>query len=166
MSQEQIDPAAPEVVECPLATEPLVRSGLIIALVLGYGLYSIYELAVGKYDRATQATYWYFTVACAVLLTPAGLVVVGLLIRRLRRRLVADSEGIGYVGREKIGWADVTKLVIGGKGLVDLHYQADGQEEVLTLDSYYLKHYDALMAIVDARTEGKPVEDVKKKKGA
>lgn len=166
MNQEQIAPGAPDSVECGLATEALIRSGLIVAMVLGFGVWSIYHLAIDKYDRAAEPVNWYFTLGCAVVLTPLGVVLAGLLVRRLRRRLVADNEGIGYVGREKVGWDRITKLVIRGKGLVDLHYQTDGAEQVLTLDSYYLKDYDTLMTLVDARTEGKPVEDVQKKKKA
>jgi hypothetical protein len=138
--------------------------GIAVALVLGFGLYSVYELATGEYDRAAQVESWYFTVACAAVLTPVGLVLLVMLIGRSRRRLVADGEGIGYAGRRKVGWEEITRLVIRGKGLVDVHYGGGDREGVLTLDSYYLKSYDALMAFVDARTEGRPVEDAQKKK--
>ncbi|NLF32750.1 MAG: hypothetical protein GX591_17895 [Planctomycetes bacterium] len=164
MSQEQTASSAPASVECGFAGEPAIRWAVPTALALGFGIYSIYEWATGKFDRAVQPTTWYFTVGCALLLPPVGLALLGVLVVRLRRRLVADGEGIGYAGRQKVGWDQVTRLVLRGKGLVDLHYQADGRDEVMTLDSYYLKNYDALMALVDARTEGKPVEDARKAK--
>jgi len=161
MSDQESAAAADERVECGAGLERIIRWLVVVGLCLGFGIYSIWELYTGEQTVEKSASNYWFTVACAVILTPLGLVLLGIVGFMARRRLVADAEGLGYVGAEKVGWDQVTKLVARGKGLMDVHYTDEGEEDVLELDSYKLKGFDRLVQFIESKTEGKPVEQAK-----
>jgi len=145
---------------------------IVAIMLIGFGAYCAYDAFLAtengeaKYSPEKNAANYYFNVVCGVVLPPAGMVplIWGLLM--LRRKFIADQEGLGYVGKPKVAWSRVNKLVERGAGQLDVfHDAADGQEAgVLQIDSWKLKHFAELIALIDAKTPNVPVEKAKKGK--
>lgn len=150
---------APGRVECPAAREPAVRKIILAAIFLGFGLWCFSDRAKyprpapGEWDVANLnkvAGYILNNWGPAVMV-PAGLLILAWTAWGLRRRLVADEDGIGYVGATKIAWRDVQRLDaarLQSKGVLALHY---GDGRVLVLDSFYLSNFRDLVAFVERR---------------
>jgi len=71
-------------------------------------------------------------------------------IRFLLRRLVADAEGIGYVGGTKVRWSDVTELdasILKSKQILCLRH---GGGRKFVLDAWKLENFRDLVAVVEA----------------
>jgi hypothetical protein len=150
------EPAPPpsQRVECPASREPAVKRVILAALFLGFGIWCLLDR--GKYAAPDDwsmkningvAGYvlnnwapWVMLPLGTALLLWAGL--------GLRKRLEADEEGIGYVGRERIAWSEVDKLDgsrLQSKGVVAVH----AGSRRLVLDSYYLSNFHELMTLVE-----------------
>jgi len=151
--------AAPERVLCPAAKEPAVKRFIIAAIFVGFGMYCYTDWGNPKYRKPESWSFKNINPVAGHLLTyygpfvliPAGLVVAGWAALRLRRQLLADGEGIGYAGSEKVRWEKITKLDasrLASKGVVVLHY---GQDGVLKLDSYFLQNFRDLVALVERK---------------
>ncbi|OPZ92512.1 MAG: hypothetical protein BWY73_00766 [candidate division TA06 bacterium ADurb.Bin417] len=149
----------PRTVECRPARDPAVRLGILTALLLGFGLYCIHDaFLTDKYPYVPAGQdinafgAWAFNFFGSFAFTAGGVVVLGFLGRYLRRRLVADAEGIGYAGSEKVAWSDIARLdasELKTKGILRLHY---GPDKVLTLDSWKLQNFRDLVVVVESRT--------------
>jgi hypothetical protein len=150
-------------VVCPAAKDPAVRSFIFAAITLSLGLYCFYDHYVaGKYqltdkDNINVVVTYSFNHYGPFLLVPLGLVILVKGIGQLRRVLVADDAGFGYVGKRKIPWSAVTGLDKSkfDKGLLGLHY-ADGENKgKFMLDNLALRNYRALIALVDQKVSAK-----------
>jgi hypothetical protein len=151
--------SAPQHVECPAAKDPAVRLFILAAMLLGFGVYSLYDLHMTDQYPYVPASEdlnafgrWAFNALGAYVLFPLGFIplIWGLVF--LRRKLVADQEGIGYVGRQRICWGDVRELDAGrlkDKGVLVLHY-SDGK---LVLDSWKLQNFRELVTLVESKVE-------------
>lgn len=151
MEENITSPASPTRVDCPPARDPAVRTFILAAMLVGFGLWC-------WSDRRETPTNWSdFNKVAAYLmnnygpfvLLPLGMFFAAKGIVMLRRRLVADAEGIGYVGRETIRWADVTAVdasQLASKGILWLEHKGGK----LTLDGWHLQNFKALVAFVEA----------------
>lgn len=157
MTETDSLPQAPQRVRCPAARDPAVRLFILAAMLIGFGAWCFLEGVVwGKYpyrpigeDINAWAKY-VLNVYGGFVLIPLGLVAAIWGIAFLRRTLVADEEGIGYEGKQRIPWAQVTRLDasrLKDKGLLELHHD-DG---TLTLDSWKLQNFQELVRLVEAR---------------
>jgi len=155
MTQTQTD--APQRVECPAGKDPAVRLFIIVAMLLGFGLYALYDLYftqeypfASPFDNIQTFGRWASNAFGAYICTPASIVLAILGLRYIRRVLVADESGIGYAGKpeNKIPWDKVTSMdasQLKPKGILVLHA---GQRK-LKLDSWKLQNFRELMAVVD-----------------
>ena len=153
-------PAPPTRVECLASREPAVRRTILAVLFLGIGLWCYSDRNNPKYQwpsdwgNLNQVLGYVLNHWLPYLLVPAGALTLIWMLVQLRKRLVADEEGVGYVGRPGIAWSEVDSLDasrLESKGIVVLH--AGGRRMVL--DSYYLTNFRELMALVDRHV---PVE--------
>lgn len=147
---------APQRVECPANKEPSVRMFIVAAMCLGYGAYALYEILSGARQPGNE---WYgFTLWSGLIAPVVGLVPLVWGVLMLRRRFVADAEGLGYVGDRKVPWSAIAKLVLRGKGLFDVHYQADGETGVFKLDEYKLQNFAELVRLIETNASSAPTE--------
>jgi len=160
MTGQDNPPNVPSEVQCPATKDPAVRWFIFTAMLLGFGLWCVYDhYYMGKYylptDREVtindQAKYWFNHYGPFVLI-PAGVVCLGVGVVSLRRKLHADQDGIGYVGKEKIPWEafsgmDSSKLA--DKGILTLFY-GEGDKR-LVLDSWKLQNFRELIRLVEAK---------------
>ena len=151
---------ATEVV-CNTAKDPVVRLFIVAAMCLGFGLWCFTDLA--HYPKPVEPfamkhinewSGYLFNAIGAYVLTPVGLIVLVYTFLFMKRRLVADAEGIGYAGKEKIRWEqvddlDATKLK--DKGILVVH----AGDRALKLDAWKLKNFKELVAFVESQV---PVE--------
>jgi hypothetical protein len=147
-------------VQCAASRDRTVRQCIAAALLAAFGIWCLMDRRSGRYDYPavpfstdTINTYagWAFNFFGSFLFPLAG---VTMLLRAaicLRKRVVADEEGIGYAGKGKLNWTDIIELDarrLADKGILHLRY---GQGNKLTLDSWKLdKHtFRDLVAFVE-----------------
>lgn len=152
--RQQVAPAGR--VECPAAKDPAVRLFIGAAMALAFGLWMAYDAYVAKkypypepynindFSKHVLNHYGPF------VFVPLGLALAIWGIVTMRRVLVADGEGIGYRGKDKLVWGDITSVdasKLKGKGILVL--QA-GPVASVVLDSWKLLNFRELVAFVEA----------------
>lgn len=153
-----------ERVECSATKEPAIRVLLMAVMALAFGAYCYYDAYVNqKYIQQASESSMMFNKVCSWVLPPIGLFLLGRVVWMLRRKFVADNEGLGWVGQDKVAWSSVKALVVKGKELFDVHYSADGQDGVLHLDSWKMKNFVPLVKLIESKTPGIKTEVVKQK---
>jgi len=150
----------PSRVECPAARDPAVRMFIFAFILIGFGVWCFYDAYVlGRYgltdnmDVNAWAGFLLNRVG-GIALPLVGLIPLAIGIAQLRRSLVADAEGIGYVGKAKIPWSAVRALgseQLASKGVLQLRYDAGGQEKVLTLDGWKLQNFRDLVLLLESK---------------
>ncbi len=138
-------------------TEPAVRSFIIAVLLLGFGAWCWFDKSNYPPPEA-WTTEFINDIATYTMnhwgpfvFVPVGAVFLALGIRHLTRKMVADSEGLGYSGGEKILWSNVTAIdasALKEKGLLKLTYNKGKR---LILDSYKLQNFRELVGFVERR---------------
>ena len=151
---------SPTKAECSATKEPAVRLFIVAGILIGFGLWCAFDVHVKKkYEWKEDAntsevfSYW-FNHAGTFVFPLLGLIPLGLAAVSLRRKLSADDEGIGYVGKEKIPWSAVRSLdasKLADKGIIRLHYEAGGKEKTLKLCSWKLQNFRLLVQIVEKK---------------
>jgi len=146
----------PERLEARSTKDPAVRLFIFAAMLLGFGIWLFIDGHVLKkypyqpFSESINAwSKWALNYLGPFLLVPAGLVVLIRAVAFLRRKLVADKEGIGYAGKEKIPWEQITELdasLLKSKGVLHVHW---GKDRKLTLDSWKLEGFRDLVAFVE-----------------
>ena len=150
----------PTEVLCPASKDPAIRWLIFAAMLLGFGLWCAYDYYyVGDHHLPTdhpitindKANYWFNAYGPFVLI-PAGVFCLGVAVVSLRRKLHADQEGIGYVGKEKIPWeafSGMDSSRLADKGILKLFYGEGGDR--LVLDSWKLRNFRELVRLVEAK---------------
>ena len=142
-------------VVCPAAKDPAIRLFIVAGMLMGFavwcfrdgiglrrptdwGLSNINDVA--KYVMNVYGPYVFF---------PFGLALLVWALLFLRRRLVADSETIGFQGGPRIPWSAVETLdatELKSKGVLYLEH---GKGERLTLDSWKLQNFRELVILIE-----------------
>jgi len=148
----------PERIVAPAAKDPVVRYFILAAMLLGFAGWLVYDGYIAKKYKYTSLSWdtvndwfeWAMNCIGPFVLLPCGLLVLIRAVLFAKRKLVADAEGIGYEGKERILWShintvDATKLK--SKGYLYLHY-GDGKK--LTLDEWKLQRFRDLAAFVES----------------
>ncbi len=154
MNQTDEQPTGNQV-KCQPSKDPAVRLFILAAMLIGFGIYCFVDAYIlDKYpykplDEDLSAwCNWALNHFGAFVFTAMGLVPFIWGIAFLRKRLVADEEGIGYEGKQKIEWGRIEQLdasQLKAKGILYLHY--DGRK--LKLDSWKLRNFRELVAWVE-----------------
>ena len=149
--------ALPPSVRCPAASEPSVRLFIVAGVLLVVAFWCFMDRH--KYPRPPAWTAEHFGAAAGhilnnygpILFAPLGVLLIVLGIRSRKRVLIADADGIGYVGKPTAPWSDVTGLDasrLEKDQVLDLLLASGGK---LRLDSYKLANFRALVAFVEAK---------------
>jgi hypothetical protein len=151
MSEEQKSPAQ---VECPAANDPGIRMFIVAAMFIGFAIWCFMDPNKDKpqeWDIAHQKEVARYVTNAIMpfVLAPIGVVLIVWGLVFMGRRLIADEEGLGYAGKQKIRWNDFKRMDASKlkKGLLYLYYGPD--EKKLTLDSWKLKNYKTLIEFVE-----------------
>ena len=147
-------------VVCPANKEPGVRWMIFACFLLIGGAYCFVDHFIrGKYQYPEPFDWnaylsYLFNRYGAIIFPLAAVILIIRAVIGMRRKLIADEEGIGYAGKEKIRWdafksLDASKLK--SKGILKLRYDANGQEKVLTLDSWKLQNFRSLVELVEKK---------------
>ncbi len=144
-------------VECKATKDTAVRMFIGAAMFIGVGVWCYLDRE--NFPRPEAWDMEHLNEAVKHLLNhygphiflPPALLLIVLAIRSLTRRLIADEEGIGYAGKAKVPWSEITALdasVLQSKQILYLHH---GQDKKLTLDGYKLKNFRDLVAFIEER---------------
>ena len=145
-----------EEVRCRARKDPAVRLFIFAGMLLGLGLWFLYDGYVAKKyphkpfsENINQWFTWAINCIGPFILIPVGLVFLVWGIVILRRVLVADADGIGYVGKQKLAWSDVGSVdasQLKAKQILILEYGDAGR---MKLDSWKLDNYQKLVALIE-----------------
>jgi hypothetical protein len=140
-------------IEAPSSSDPFIRKMIIALVVLGFGIYTIidhYFLGNFKDDPDFNLHMKFlFNHYIPYLLVPMGLAILVLAMILRSRRLQADGNGIGYAGKPRIAWNEITKVdatLLAEKGLLTIFY---GQGKKWKLDSYNFRNFKAVVAFLE-----------------
>lgn len=154
----QGNPQTPAQVTCPAARDPSVRKFAVAGLLIAFGIWCLRDgYFVTKKDEGVdelnKKAFLMFNRSAGIALPPIGLVFLVWGLRDMRRVLVTDDDGIGYVGKKRIAWSEVTALdaTDAAKGLIRLNYRQDGQEKTLVLDRLRLRNFRELAQLLENR---------------
>jgi hypothetical protein len=154
----------PDRVECPAAMDPAVRLFIVAAMLLGFAAWCYVEKekypapAAWDWSHVNEAGNYVLNNFGPYVFGPVGLVFLAWGVVFLRRRLIADQEGIGYVGQRKVPWDRITKLDAGmlkNKGILSVHCS---EQDKLVLDSWKLKNFRDLVAFVESHVKPELLE--------
>jgi hypothetical protein len=161
MSEQTESQEPPREVECRAAKDPAVRLFILAAILIGWGVYCYVDHYVrGKYPypgKGGDPNDWAGYIHNAYgpfLFIPVGVFLALWSGVFLRRKLRADGEGIGYLGREKILWSDVTSLDsarLADKGILYLHHKGPGGPKRLKLDRWKLQNFRELVRLLETK---------------
>ena len=157
-SQQQPQPKAPEKVECRSTKDPAIRIFIITGMFLGFGSWCFleahilkkYEYAPLSWENLNKWSSWVLNYCGPFIFIPVGVIFLILGILFIRRRLVADQEGIGYAGKTKLKWVDISQLDakrLKSKGIVALNHEGGK----LVLDSYKLTDFKNLLKLIEQK---------------
>jgi len=142
---------------CPSKSEPFVRLFIIGGLLIVIGIWCFVDR--GKYGPPTAWDFPHLNEVAGYLLNHYGLYVLGPLGalciywgQRVRNRLlVADDDGIGYVGKEQVPWSEVARLdasLLKEKQVLRL-VLTSGKK--MSLDGWKLANFRELVAFLEKK---------------
>lgn len=154
----EISEKHPEKVECRSTKDPAIRLFIVAIMFLGFGLWCFFEAHIlGKYPYAPLSAEninkwfsWMLNYWGPFVFIPAGVAFLIFGILFVRRRLVADADGIGYIGKMRLQWCDVSQLDIKrlkSKGIITLNHEGGK----LVLDSYKLTNFKNLLKLIEQK---------------
>lgn len=155
-------------VECTATKDMAVRMFIVAAMCIGWSVWCYFDKENFPPPEAWDMEHFNKAAGYVVnhfsphVFIPLALILIAFGIRSARRRLIADEEGIGYVGKAKVPWSEITALdasVLKSKQILTLHHSRDKK---LKLDGYNLKNFRDLVAFVEQRVP----EAVKREAGA
>lgn len=152
---EPAGPAGPARVECPPTKEPAVRWFIFAAMMIAVAIWCYSDRRerpeVWDFKHFNDAASYVLNNWGPVLFAPLGLIAAAMGVRYLRRKLIADEEGIGYAGKDKVAWGQVEELdasLLGEKGILTLRF---GQGRSLKLDSWKLQNFRELVSLMEKK---------------
>lgn len=158
MTDEANSQEIPASVECPAAKDPAVRMFILAAMMIGIGVWCLLDMHNYPYKSISEDVNVFLRYAfnhySPIVLLPLGLLAGLKAAMGLRRRLVADGEGIGYVGKQKISWSAVKSLdsaKLASKGILNITYDTGAGERTLVLDSWKLQNFRDLVRLVESK---------------
>lgn len=153
----------PDRVECPAAKDPAVRLFIGAGIAFAMGIWCILDLSNYPYappgEDINKFAGWAFNHGLAILGPLIGVIVLLLAVRLMKRTLLADGEGLGYVGKQKIAWdaiESVDATLLKDKGVVIVK---PSQGDELKLDSWKLQNFKPLIALLESKV---PEEKMKR----
>jgi hypothetical protein len=158
MTDEANSQEIPASVECPATKDPAVRLFILAAMMIGIGVWCLLDMHNYPYKSISEDLNDFFKYAfnhySPIVLLPLGLLAGLKAVMGLRRRLVADQEGIGYVGRQKISWSAAKSLdsaKLASKGILNITYDTGAGERTLVLDSWKMQNFRDLVRLVESK---------------
>ena len=153
MTDAPSKPAADRI-ECKPTKDPVVRLFILAAMFIGFAAYCYLTRVTKPTKTITEDLNGYMSWAMGeyfpYILTPPGVLVAILAFRASKKRLVADAQGIGYVGGQTIAWSAITAVDaarLQAKGLLYIHY---GQGKKLCLCDWKLTDFKPMVAFLEA----------------
>lgn len=147
----------PQRVEAGATRDPAIRLGIAAIMLIGMGFWCFLDR--DKYEKPeawdmkhiNDVAKYAFNAYGVFVFMPPGVVLGVWALLFLRRKLIADQDGIGYAGKKKIPWGNITKVDTSqakSKGILKLQY---GEGKTLTLDNWKLTNFRELISLVESK---------------
>ncbi len=142
-------------VTCPAAKDPSIKTFIMAAMFLGFGIWCWMDAANYPPPKAwdlaniNEAAGYAFNHWTPFITLPLGALFAFLGFRAIRRVLIADADGIGYQGSDKLPWDQITAMdasKLKGKGILTLEYKSGAK---LVLDSWKLQNFRDMVGFVE-----------------
>jgi len=146
----------PRRVECPSAGESYVRLFIIAGVSIALGIWCFLDRHNYPAPPEGEPLGYYVNHYGLYVLAPLGVLFALWGLRVRKRLLIADNEGIRYVGKPKIPWPDVTDLdasQLEEKQVLRLYLASGG---TMKLDGWKLKNFKDLVAFIEKRVAASP----------
>lgn len=147
----------PTRVECPAARDPAVRLFIGAAMAIAAGIWCLTDLReppeAWDMKHINEVAGFLLNNRGPYLFFPVGAILAVIATLYLRRVLVVDDEGIGFVGKKKTPWSDVDSLdasKLESKGIIVLRC-TDGRQ--IKLDSWKLQNFRNMVALVEMKVK-------------
>ncbi len=138
-------------VVCPASKDLIIRPLILAVALIAFGVWCAFDQQ--DYVPFAEDMNGWFSYAMnfygQFFFTALGLIPLYFTIRAFRRRLVADEEGVGYIGKEKVPWSSVTGLDAGELKAKQILYLLHGQDERFALDGFNLQNFSELVTFVE-----------------
>lgn len=147
----------PQQVQCRSTKDPAIRISIAAIMLIGFGVWCFLDRekypapATWDLQHINEASKYVMNNIGPFVFIPIGLILGGVSVSYLKRRLIADETGIGYAGKEKIAWDAITELdaeKLKSKGIL---YVRHGDNKSLTLDSWKLTNFRDLVTLVESK---------------
>lgn len=148
--------SGPAPIECRATKDPSVRLFILAAMLVGFGVYCLIDDLSGKYpyvpaaEDINQWATWGLNHFGPYVFIPPGVLAAVLAFRGLKRVFTADAGGLGYLGKDKIAWSQITRLdgsLLQEKGILLIEY---GRGKQLKLCDWKLTNFKALVAFIES----------------
>jgi len=156
---QSVPQEGPPRVECPSAGEPYIRLFIIAGVAVVLGLWCFLDRHSYPAPPDGEPLGYYVNHYALYVLTPLGVLLALWGLRVRKRVLIADDNGIGYVGKGSVPWSQVTGLnaaQLEEKQLLRLRL-ASGDS--IKLDGWKLKNFKELVAFLERKLPAPPSED-------
>lgn len=138
---------------CPAAKDLVIRPLILAVGLIAFGIWCAtdqQEYVAFDTDMNSWLS-WAMNFYGQFIFTALGLIPLYFAFRAYRRRLIADADGVGFEGKEKIAWSSVTGLDAGELKSKQILHLLHGQGRRYTLDGFNLQNFAALVAFVEQR---------------
>jgi len=152
---ETTEETEPKHVECPAAKDPAVRMFILAGLLAGIGVWCLTDLreppAAWDMQHINEAASYLLNNWGPVVMFPGAAVAAVWAVLFLRRKCVADEEGIcyAYFGKDKLPWGEVQELDASKLKDKQILYLRYGKGATLTLDAWKMQNFRDLVAFVE-----------------
>ena len=139
-------------VVCPAALDLAIRPLILAVALIAFGIWCAMDQQPYKSldeDMNTWLT-WAMNYYGQFAFTALGLVPLYFGIRALRRKMVADDQGVGFEGKDKILWSSVTGLDASELKEKNILTVIHGGGQRYKLDGFDLKNFRELVTFVEA----------------
>lgn len=153
---ETTETSKPEKIVCTATKDLPVRLFVVAAMLVGFGIYCFIDSHIRKeYPYKPLAEdmnvwlSWAFNFYGSYVFAALGIIPLAWGFTLLRRKLIADGEGIGFEGKDKIAWADITNMDVSELADKQILHLEHSQGQKLKLDGYNMKNFKELVDFIE-----------------
>ena len=147
-------------VVCPAVLDLAIRPLVLAVALIAFGIWCAMDQQPHKPfdDDMNSWLTWAMNFYGQFAFPAIGLIPLYFGVRVLRRKMVADEQGVGFEGKEKIAWSAVTGLDASELKSKQILVLIHSQGQRYTLDGFDLRNFRQLVDFIEARVPHAPAQ--------